>query len=108
MFRKLISNLPFNPSLLETVSFYTRRMKAEESLRRMGFGFVALAMFIQVFAVMSPPQLSLAASDSNIMLGGGASTLEGILQKYDSDNWVRFVYSEHFGITREDLTKMQV
>ena len=52
MFKKLISNLPFNPSLIGQVSFYAKRLRKEESIRRAGFGFMALAMFIQLFAVI--------------------------------------------------------
>lgn len=78
MFRKLISNLPFNPSLLGTVVFYADRMKQEESLRRLGFGFVALAMFVQVFAVLAPPEPTLAASDNDIIRGGFRTKEEAV------------------------------
>src|SRR5690349_16516287 len=73
MFRKLISNLPFNPSLLGSVSFYAKRVKQEEILRRLGFGFLALSMLIQVFAVMAPPEPTLAASSNDIIRGGFAN-----------------------------------
>jgi uncharacterized repeat protein (TIGR01451 family) len=42
------------------------------------------------------------------MVGGGATTKAGILQKYDSDGWVRYVYAQYFHITRDDIVKMQV
>ena len=106
MFRKLISNLPFNPSLLGNVSFYAKRMKAEESLRRMGFGFVALAMFIQVFAVMAPPEKSLAYSNDYII--NGLRTRDDILRAWDGqtgDRNVAAIYSR-FGLTREDIAAL--
>jgi uncharacterized repeat protein (TIGR01451 family) len=70
MFRKLLSNLPFNPSLIGQVSFYAQRVRAEESIRRTGFVLVALAVFVQVFAVISPPEQSIAASNNDIVRGG--------------------------------------
>ena len=81
MFKKLISNLPFNPSLLGQVSFYAKRLKAEESIRRMGFGFMALAMFIQMFAVFAPPQKSLASSNDHII--SGLNSRDDILRAWD-------------------------
>lgn len=106
MFRKLISNLPFNPSLLGTVSFYAKRVKAEESLRRLGFGFVALAMFIQMFAVMAPPEKSLAYSSDYII--NGLRTRDDILRAWDgqtTDKNVAAIYSR-FGLTREDIAAL--
>jgi hypothetical protein len=106
MFRKLVSNLPFNPSLLGTVAFYAKRMRQEESLRRLGFAFVALAMFIQVFAVVAPPEKSLAYSNDYII--NGLRTRDDILRAWDgqtSDQNVAAIYSR-FGLTREDIAAL--
>lgn len=103
MFRKLISNLPFNPSLLGTVSFYAQRMRSEASLRRLGFGFMALAMFIQLFAVMAPPEKSLAYSSDYII--NGLRTRDDILRAWDgktADRNVAEIY-QRFGLTRADI-----
>ena len=35
MFKKLLSNLPYNPSLIGQVSFYAKRLHAEEKIRRL-------------------------------------------------------------------------
>ncbi len=70
MFRKLVSNLPFNPSLIGELSFYYGRMKQEERVRRTGFILVALSIFVQTFAVISPPQSTLAESNNDIIRGG--------------------------------------
>lgn len=106
MFRRLISNLPFNPSLLGQVSFYAKRIKQEDSLRRLGFGFVALAMFIQTFAVIAPPEKSLAYSSDYII--NGLRTRDDILRAWDgktADKNVAAIYSQ-FGITREDIAAL--
>jgi hypothetical protein len=106
MFKKLISNLPFNPSLLHQVSFYTKRIKQEESLRRLGFGFVALAMLIQIYAVAAPPQKSLANSNDYII--NGLQTRDDILRAWDgqtSDAHVAEIYGK-FGVTRDDIARL--
>jgi hypothetical protein len=106
MFKKLISNLPFNPSLLGQVSFYAKRLHQEESIRRLGFGFMALAMFIQVFAVMAPPQKSLAYSNDYII--NGLQTRDDILRAWDGqtgDANVAQIYGR-FGLTRDDIAAL--
>src|SRR5690606_4666703 len=95
MFRKLVSNLPFNPSMLGTLSFYAKRMNDEAALRRIGFGFVALAMFIQMFAVMAPPERSLANSGNDI-ISTTIRTRDDLLRAWDgktADRNVAAIYS---------------
>jgi uncharacterized repeat protein (TIGR01451 family) len=70
MFKKLLSNLPFNPSLIGQVSFYAKRLHREEVLRRTGLVLVVLAMLVQVFAVASPAEPTLAESPNDILRGG--------------------------------------
>ncbi len=73
MFKKLLSNLPFNPSLIQQISFYAKRVKGERSIRKTGLIFVVLAMLVQVFAVISPPEPTLAESANDIIRGGFSS-----------------------------------
>lgn len=68
---RLLANLPFNPSLISQVTFYGRRLKQETSVRRLGFGFMALTFFVQLFAVVAPPQPSLAQDANNDIITGG-------------------------------------
>ena len=76
MFEKLLSNLPSNPRLVKEMGFYAKRMRQEQSLRRLGLVFVVLAFFVQFFAVISPPQPSLAASTNDMINGGFSSIAE--------------------------------
>lgn len=71
MFNKLLANLPFNPSLIHQFAFYGKRLKQESAIRRIGFGFITLAFFVQLFAVLSPPQSTLLASPNNDLIVGG-------------------------------------
>lgn len=105
MFKKLASNLPFNPGLIQQVTFYGKRLHREESLRRVSFVLMGLTLVINIIAISFPAQNTYAGSDSNIMVNGGASTKEGILQKYDQDPFVQAAYAS-FGIYRQHIEKM--
>ena len=73
MLNKLLANLPFNPGLVNQVAFYGRRLRAESSIRRLGFAFAGLALFVQVIAVISAPPLA-QASQPNDLINGGISS----------------------------------
>ncbi len=70
MFKKLLSNLPFNPSLIGQVSFYSRRLRAEGSIRKLGFSFMILSLLVQGFAVMVPSESTYANPDNDVFRGG--------------------------------------
>lgn len=78
MFKKLLSNLPFNPSLIGEVAFYAKRLHRESALRRTGFVLLALAIAIQIFAVASPPEPTLAESNNDIVRGGFSSREQAV------------------------------
>jgi uncharacterized repeat protein (TIGR01451 family) len=72
MFEKLLAVLPYNPSLIHQMSFYSRRMRAEASIRRIGLVFIILTFMVQFFAVLSPPKSTSADScDSNSLISCG-------------------------------------
>ncbi len=101
MFKKLISNLPFNPGLFDQVSFYAERMRADASIRRVGFGFIALAFAVQSAAVLFPAQKSLATSPNDIL--NGLTTKSSLLNAWDNNTGnVRAIYRK-FGIYRENI-----
>lgn len=70
MFEKLLSQLPYNPGLAHQMAFYSRRMREEAAIRRTGMIFIVLAFLVQFFTVLSPPQPSVAASNSDLINGG--------------------------------------
>ncbi|MFA6270508.1 MAG: hypothetical protein WC657_04880 [Candidatus Paceibacterota bacterium] len=76
MFNILISSLPFNPSLINQVSFYAKRLRKETAVRRLGVTFVVLAMLVQMFAIFSPPKPTMASS-GNDMINGGIGSAQG-------------------------------
>ncbi|MDB5175887.1 MAG: hypothetical protein JWM81_745 [Candidatus Saccharibacteria bacterium] len=76
MFEKLVSALPYNPSLIHQLGFYSKRLRQEQAIRRFGLIFILLAFFIQFFAVISPPQQSVAASPNDLINNGISSAAD--------------------------------
>lgn len=106
MYHKLISNLAFSPTMIDQVAFYGRRLKQEESIRRLGLILIVFSMFIQVFAAMVPPEKSLAASNNDVIYGG-VSNLEDFRRHYNSKADVRALY-QRFGVQANDITHSKV
>jgi uncharacterized repeat protein (TIGR01451 family) len=104
MFKKLISNLPFNPSLIGQVSFYTKRLRAEASIRRAGLILLSLALTVQVFAVVSPPQSTLARSNNDMVAGGFTTKDEGVSHCQQNTRNYKTILA-NYGISCEDMAK---
>jgi fimbrial isopeptide formation D2 family protein len=107
MFRKIVSNLPFSPALVGQLGFYAKRLRKEESTRRIGLIFTALALVVQGFAVFSPPESANAANGNNVIYGGFSSK-DQFLSMYDQNKDsaghtdLQQIYT-HFGISRQDI-----
>lgn len=107
MFRKIVSNLAFSPALVGQLGFYAKRLRKEESTRRIGLIFTALALVVQSFAVFTPPESANATNGNNIIYGGFSNKSE-LLSIYDRNKDsaghadLQQIYS-YFGITRQDI-----
>ena len=102
MFRKLVANLSFSPSLISELSFYAQRLKKEEFTRRLGLVFTVLALIVQYFAVFQPPESANAASSQDIVYGGVVD-LQDFMNHYRSNNNnVRDIYTAA-GITEQEI-----
>lgn len=97
MFKKLLTNLPFNPSLLGQVGFYTERLRRETFFRGAGIVTLALAIIIQTFAIVSPPQSSLAKSPNDIIYGGFTTRDQAVLYCLDQNKDIHLVF-EYYGL----------
>jgi uncharacterized repeat protein (TIGR01451 family) len=115
MFRKLVSNLPFSPQLINQVSFYAKRLTRENITRRLAVVFAVLALVAQFFAVIAPPQSSTAASSNDLIYGGlrAASAKSDLLAYYDQGGDfaghtdIKKVFN-YFGLTRDMLANTQL
>ena len=103
MFRKIVSNLAFSPALIGQLGFYAQRLKKEETARRIGLVFTALALIVQSFAVFSPPEAANAASPNDFVYGGVTSAAD-YARHYDANtNNIKDLFTA-LGITRTDIT----
>ena len=103
MINRLISSLPFNPSLVEELSFYSKRLKKEESIRRLGFIMIVLSLLVQLFAASFPAEKSLAASaDNDVIKGGPVNNLAELRSRYNSQAQARGLF-QRFGLEPADL-----
>src|SRR5680860_265206 len=108
MFKKLVTNLPFSPGLASQVSFYAKRLRQEEFVRRLGLIFVSLTMMLQGFIGINPPTPALAVGPNNILYSGVTSK-DDLLQKYrdssdgNGHNDIRQIF-DHYKINENSIT----
>ncbi len=97
MFKKLLSNLAFNPSLINQVAFYGKRLKAESSVRRIGVAFLVLGLGVQIFAAAVPSEPTLAASNNDIIYGGVSSKADAVAKCNSGERGFKSIL-DHFGV----------
>lgn len=105
MFRKLVSSLPFSPALVGQLGFYIRRLRKEEVTRRLGLIFTVMAVVMQSFTVFTPPEQAFASSTSDV-IPGGVTSVQQILNTYDSSTSDFKSLMNYMGITRSELASM--
>jgi uncharacterized repeat protein (TIGR01451 family) len=76
MLEKLLGVLPYNPSLIHQMAFYADRMRDESNIRRTGTIFIVLTFLVQFFAVIVPPQPTVASPDNDLINGGFTTPAE--------------------------------
>lgn len=102
MFRKIVSNLSFSPALVGQLGFYAKRLRKEETTRRIGLIFTAFALVFQFFSVFQAPESASAAS-ANDFVYGGVHSQSDVLINYDRNtNDIKDLYTK-LGITRQDV-----
>lgn len=102
MFKKIVSNLPFSPSLMNELGFYAKRLRQEEVTRKLGLILTAVALVIQSFVVFSPPESTNAASSSDLIYGGIYSKSQ-LMSAWDNNTQGYRELLQHIGVTRENL-----
>lgn len=106
MFRKLVAHLSFSPALIHEVGFYARRLRKEETTRRLTIMFVVLALVVQSLAIFSPPESANASSEQDL-IRGGVSDKADFLTRYDTNEAnIKDIFSTA-GITRSEIEGAQ-
>lgn len=108
MFKKIVSQLSFSPALVGQLGFYAKRLRKEQTTRRLGLIFVALALVVQSLVVFQPPEAANAASNNDFVIGGlglGSNrSLNKFLAPYDRNERHLKDIMNYFGITRAEIT----
>jgi uncharacterized repeat protein (TIGR01451 family) len=107
MFEKLLATLPYNPGLAHQVAFYGRRMREESAIRRTGLVFIVLAFMIQFFAVLSPPQQTIAGTSNDLINGGISSGHEAAVACHNNTRHYGEIMG-YYGIPCGDLNNAPV
>ncbi len=106
MLEKLLSAVPYNPSMVHELAFYSRRMREESSVRRAGVILLLLTFFIQFFAVISPPQATVAASTNDLINGGISSAADAASHcRANSAGELFGTILANYGISCDDVAK---
>jgi hypothetical protein len=101
-FKKTISGITFSPGTFDQISFYSSRLKQEESVRRLGLVLIVITMFVQLFAAMVPAEKSLAADPDNDVIVGGVNTIGELNKKCNDRANVQALYAR-FGLACTDI-----
>jgi len=107
MFKKIVSNLSFSPALVGQLGFYARRLRKEETTRRVGLIFVALALVVQSLVVFQPPESANASSANDLVPGGlglGADrSISNFLRPLEqNENHLKDIMN-YMGISRQEI-----
>ncbi len=105
MFRKLITNLSFSPTLIGEVAQYAKKLKKEEKIRRWGVFLLIPAMALQIIAIVRPPESANTASNYDLVYGG-ISSVGDLLYHYDKNELnIKDIFTS-LGITRSELLNL--
>ncbi|HEV2412897.1 MAG TPA: hypothetical protein VGS28_03800 [Candidatus Saccharimonadales bacterium] len=66
LFRKLVSGLPFSPTLLGQLGLYASKLQSRLTIRRLGLLFIVLAIIVQLFVVLKPSRVTYAPNLQSI------------------------------------------
>ncbi len=102
MFKKIVSRLPFSPSLIKELGSYAKKLRKEEALRKTGLILTVISLIIQSLIVLSPPE-SANAANSNDLVYGGIHTKRNLLDAWDQNRQGYRDLLKHAGITRKNL-----
>lgn len=111
MFKKIVSQLSFSPALVGQLGFYAKRLKKEQTTRRLGLIFVALALVVQSLVVFQAPEAANASSTNDFIPGGlgtgSALSINNFLAPYDrNERHLQDIFN-NAGITRAEIAATQ-
>ncbi len=104
MLKDLISQLSYSPSAVGQLLFYAKRLRQEEFTRRLGLVAMGLAILVQSFALISPPQQSFASSSNDVI--GTVNSTADVIDAMRRNPSVKLLFDE-YGVTEANVSAMQ-
>lgn len=102
MLKKLLGNLPFNPSLIDDLPVYVRKLKRRERIGSISLLVLGLAILVEVFIAAFPAQPTLASSPNDLISGGFGSAAQAASDCLNNiDNFSDIL--SYFSISCSDL-----
>src|SRR5690606_6594495 len=84
MFRKIVTELAYSPAVAGELTSYIRRLRQEKNRRQIGLIFIGLALVVQSFAALYPPE-SANTHNSWAFIEGGVRSMDEYLNYYDEN-----------------------
>ncbi len=106
MFKKIVTELAYSPALAGSLGGYIKRLRDERSKRQIGLIFICLAIVVQLFATLFPPE-SANANNPDIFIDGGIQSIDEYLSHYDQNTKNAKDLLASLGITRSDIEVAQ-
>jgi len=102
MFKKLVRNLPFNPSLISNLRDYDLRLKKELKTRSAGLVVLLIVLILQVGVVLFPPTSS-TTNSPNDLISINSGTLDQLFSECNNniDNYQNIL--SHYELSCSDL-----
>ncbi len=113
MFRKLVSNIAFSPSLVSELKPYAVRVNKELIIRRVSLLCMSVALIIHLLVVLIPAKPTLIASGNDIIFGGADKTPSGIIASFtaNADSQGRTDIApifNHYGLSEENIKEYRL
>ena len=102
MFRKLVGNLSFSPSLVGRLSNYAKSLKKQKKMRLIAVYMSILALFLQMFVIILSKNNNILTHESNILYGGVMNKEDFIRRYKQNDLSIRALLSS-IGISKNNI-----
>ncbi len=107
MFRKIVTELAYSPTLAGNLGVYVKQLRNETSKRQIGLIFSLLALVVQLIATTIPPE-SANANNPEVFIDGGVASTEQYLEYYDQNARNSKDLLTSLGISRAEIAAAEL
>ena len=102
MFRKIVTELAFSPTLVGNLGYYVKTLRNEASRRQIGLIFTLLAVTVQLITVLAPPE-SANSNNPKVFTETGVESVGQYLEYFDQNTANIKDLLISLGITRSEI-----